>query len=89
MNSQQYVDRLNRNIQHINNPQPGDMWEERLVPICLVVKTNDYNVFYRLPDRINKRWFKKIHSKSRDNFRKWLSYGSVPGTWADVHPKSN
>lgn len=63
----------------INHPRSNDYWEEMLCPVCHVIDVTDTHVMAKWWDK------EKPVVMSRSRFKTRLSYGSIPGTWANVH----
>ena len=83
------------NLEHATNPQPGDYWSEMIIPICVVIATMGNLVIYcstkkDSEDGKGQTWdLEKLQSKTRDEFKKWVCYGSEAmshKTWCDVRP---
>jgi hypothetical protein len=67
---------------HLRCPVVGDTWHERwCIPIVRVLMVDKKHV---LVNRFNHS--DKPHMMTRASLRKYLSYGSIPGTWAHVTP---
>ena len=78
-------------LEHCESPAEADYWEEMFCPVALVVEVSDFSVsFLRKTVPVNDwHWTfdtTKVETMSRVDFKKWLSYGRIPGTWANVHP---
>ena len=79
------------NEECLQNPQPGDYWEEHLTPVCVVVSVGKDSVTIcekHKPNGVN--WaFDCLRSLSKDTFKKMLQYSNTnTKTWADVHPRA-
>lgn len=81
---------------HTDKPQPGDYWQEMFCPICVVLEVDDDCVVYctkTKPVEVNS-WTWDLNKslfeiKTIDEFKDWLSYGSIPGFWCDVLPEQH
>lgn len=78
-------------LEHCECPAVGDYWEDLFCPVALVVEVSDFSVSLlrkRVPVDAGHWTFDtdKVETMSRTEFRRWLSYGRTPGTWANVHP---
>jgi hypothetical protein len=65
------------------DPQPGDHWHEMYSWHMFVLDVTDgivTSIHASPPCSFPKDG--KIEKRSIDAFRKWLSYGSIDGTWA-------
>ena len=80
------------NMEHLENPEPGDYWHEMLTPICVVLGVTPTEVLIckereYLP---GDRWtwdLGKIVKMSKEDFRKWLTYDTdCSKTWCRVRP---
>jgi hypothetical protein len=69
------------NIEHIRFPCAGDYWHEMFKPVARVAAVEPRHV---VVEKFNPPGIVRM---SRQAFRKWLSYDSIEGTWADVVPK--
>ena len=81
-------ERFEQNQKHLNDPQKGDYWHEQFCAICAVVSTTDNHVTV-VRDRAQDdsgQWFTKMETMRKKDFKSWLSYESIPGTWASVLP---
>ena len=83
-------------IKHAADPKPGDYWHERFSPVALVLEVTAFHVTYLSKTRqgtslvmpISWTWdASHVKVKTRAEFRDWLSYESIPGTWALVVPE--
>lgn len=86
-----YTDTRAKSLIHLKHPEPGDYWNEHFCPVCLVVDVGKYSITF-LKHKIELRdgWMfdtTKLTTLSRKEWEKWLSYGSIPGTWADCFGK--
>lgn len=80
------------NEKHINDPMPGDYWHEMFTGICVVLAVDENNVTIcrKKKDVDRDHWTWDLSEKevmTRLDFKTWLSYGTIPGTWADVSRK--
>lgn len=84
------------NEAHLYLPQRGDVWHEHFGVICLVIWSNGAHVEY-LCRRVHGRdlrdgwtWDTRLPPcrSTIEQFAKWLSYGSIRGTWCDVVPNA-
>lgn len=78
---------------HAADPKPGDYWHEMFNGIALVIDAGKFFVVYlsKKKDVDQNHWTwdtNHVEVKSRDEFKKMLSYGTIPGTWASVVPNS-
>lgn len=85
------MERKELNQKHLYNPQPGDYWEDHLVACLLVLDASRFAITICKSKKDIDQWhwtwdLSKMEVMTPKDFRKWLSYGSIPGTWADVHP---
>jgi len=68
-------------------PSAGDYWHEMLMPVCIVLDADDYFVTF-----VKFKYFDDVYIVDESSietvtigkFRKWLSYSSAKGYWADV-----
>ena len=82
------------NDEHLIRPRPGDMWEEMFCVVYLVIWSDGEHLEYLDAEHKEDaghhtwRWVfdKPAHRKLITEFAANLRYGSIPGTWADVHP---
>jgi hypothetical protein len=76
------------NEERAANPQVGDVWEDHMVMCALVLEVTESTVTVcreKTQHRDGWSWdFAKAEVMPRDDFRKWLHYGCIPGTWAWV-----
>jgi hypothetical protein len=85
--------RFESNDDSAKNPQVGDFWHDMFAPIAVVVaRPNDETVLVcrkTMPvDADHWEWdLTKCECLMVDEFKTYLSYGSIPGYWADVVPK--
>ena len=77
-----------------NDPKPGDYWSECFCGVCVVLAVENNRVTYcstrKDVDRNHWTWdldAKEI--KTIEQFKKWLSYDSIDGYWADVQPEAH
>lgn len=75
---------------HANNPEPGDYWQDHMVGVCVVIAVDDMTVrTCRKKLDCDGGWtfdYNHQYLETREEFRKWLSYGSIAGYWASVTP---
>jgi len=75
--------------EHARNPQVGDYWHEMYVPVCKVVGVTPEHVLLWtevIVEGDGWRWREEVKRMTREEFRRWLSYESMPGYWARVIP---
>ena len=75
----------------LNKPTRGDYWSEMGGGICMVTGFDGSTVSI-IKDRISTghgQIFTAKQKMSLQEFGEWLSYGAIPGTWADVIVKHN
>jgi hypothetical protein len=77
--------------EHLLNPQPGDYWHDRFCPAALVIDSGAFFVAYlserKSVDSDHWTWdTSHVEVKSKSDFKKWLSYEHIEGTWASVVP---
>lgn len=87
-----YIETMKANSEeHLENPVPGDYWDEMLVGACIVLQVRaDFIWICRDKVDVEDGWFwdvGKITCMPIAEFRDWLSYGSIPGTWAWCTPE--
>jgi hypothetical protein len=74
------------------SPKSGDYWHERYMPVCVVMEVDDNDVLLsKTTINYGKTFsfdYSKVERMTRESFVKWLSYGSIPGLWADCIPRS-
>lgn len=75
----------------LDRPKPGDYWHEMYVPVARVLDADqDRVLLQKLSGRAGTE-ISKTDPKPRimtiTAFRRWLSYNSIPGTWAHVIPE--
>ncbi|MEX3914816.1 hypothetical protein AB4Y43_01025 [Paraburkholderia sp. BR10872] len=80
------------NEAHLQEPQVGDMWEEMCNWVCVVLDvTPDTVTICRKKKAESSQWWSwdlaEAEELTRAEFRAWLSYGCIPGTWAYVHAR--
>lgn len=69
-----------QNIEHVDNPVPGDVWRERL--FCFVCKVVAVG-----PQHVAIQKWNGPEIMTRRAFAKWLRYSTIPkNTWADCLP---
>jgi hypothetical protein len=81
---------LEVNEKHATNPQAGDYWSERCSPCFFVVDATPFSVTF-LSKKIQLKdgliWdTKNFETCTPKEFKKRVSYGSIPGTWCDCTP---
>lgn len=81
------------NERHAKIPGPGDYWHEMLSPVCVVIaRVAGYVLVCRKTKSAgNDCWTWDLRESvlevmRLDEFRKSLSYGTIPGYWAWVVP---
>lgn len=83
-----------QNLTSLHMPQRGDMWEDHLVKVALVIKVTDYTVFYvktapHPDDSSALCWdYRQVHEVTLAEFTALLATRTqalIGGTWADVH----
>ena len=84
------------NEQHAANPPVGDYWEERFSPCFLVIEASKFSVSFLSKTKLVRNavtqekdlfWdVSHIETCTRAEFKKRVSYRSIPGTWCDVTP---
>lgn len=84
------------NEQHAANPQVGDYWEERFYPCFLVIEASKFSVSFlsKTKRELNTVTQEKdlfwdvshIETCTPKEFKRRVSYNSIPGTWCDVTP---
>ena len=77
---------------HLRDPQRGDFWHEMFAPICVVldVRPHSLTLCRKVQAVKQDKWtwdLSKKENMSRELFRRWLSYDSIPGTWCHVIPR--
>lgn len=82
------------NERHAVKPKPGDYWHEMFCPICVVLEIDDDCIIYcdktKPTDEQHWTWdLEKTDIKTVDEFKEWLSYGTIPGFWCDVLPEQH
>ena len=76
------------NEKHATNPVKGDYWHEMFCPVCVIVNVNNDVVTYLVPDKKNEYWDEENPvTKTKAEFKEWLSYDNIDGYWCDVVPK--
>jgi hypothetical protein len=86
-------DALNRRC--ARNPEPGDYWQEMLMPICVVLAVTGDKVDLCKTikqTRGGTAWTWDLAQRqemTRAEFDEWLSYDSIDGYWADVSPQAH
>lgn len=73
----------------LHNPVKGDIWMERLTPICMVLDVTDDVIYYTdtlmtLDDEYQTFDTNDVKALSKEAWIKWLSYNHNDGTWADI-----
>ena len=77
------------NEKHRADPQPGDYWQEMMLPILVVCARIGGGVL-ACEEKIasgtgHMTWnLDKLMWYSLEEFAKKISYGTIPGTWCDV-----
>jgi hypothetical protein len=78
---------------HLANPKIGDYWNEMFNPVCVVVGRNkSVLTICKTIEDVDGGWtwdLSRLEKIELSKFAKWLSYGTIPGTWAHVCPKSH
>jgi hypothetical protein len=78
---------------HINEPCVGDYWHETFCPVCVVLSVSDFRlVICKHTTAFDDGWTWALDNRtdiSRDEFKQWLAYKSIPGYWADVAPRAH
>jgi len=78
----------NLNVIHANEPKEGDYWHEAFCPICIVLENTKGVITYILPDRKAEIWDEdNPKTKTKAEFKEWLSYDNIEGYWCDVIPE--
>lgn len=76
---------------HLMHPQPGDFWHEMYCPIVRVLGSTDEWIILQKVGGMGGQEISDTDPKPRamkkSAFKKWISYNSIPGTWAHVLPK--
>lgn len=79
------------NNQAIEDPQPGDYWNEMLCGTCVILEVEKDQIIlcktkeYPFPDQQQWRFnLTKLHKTTKSQFAKWISYKGCALTWADV-----
>jgi len=76
------------NETHANEPKKGDYWHEMYTAICIVLENTNGIIIYIVPDRKAMVWDEENpKTKTKAEFREWLSYDSIDGYWCDVMPE--
>ena len=87
-----YID-PERDIEHANNPVPGDYWQEMLVGTCVILYvTNDLVTYCSTRKSVDiDHWtwdLTKTETKTRKGFKKWLECETMPNKfWSNVTSK--
>lgn len=80
-----------RDLRHARHPRVGDYWFEMMSPMARVLMVDSHRVLVQKLAGYGGREIKATDPKpvvmSRRAFQKWLSYESIPGTWAHVVPE--
>ena len=80
-----------RNAEHLENPRSGDAWHEMLCFVAIVLDVDGDELTVCRKKSVDKdHWcwdLDETEKMMRSAFRKWLSYDTIPGTWADVASK--
>ena len=76
---------------HARNPQPGDYWHEKWIPVCVILEATDDEVIIcrsiksKGIDYID--WdFDKCEVHKKESFHRWLKYPTVEDYWPTVEP---
>jgi hypothetical protein len=84
------------NLEHVENPQVGDYWQEMLVPILLVLKVNKRSKTVTFTEKKIEldtnyyTWDLENPSVLKfEDFKKKLLYKHQESTWADVVPNAD
>lgn len=82
------------NEKHATDPQPGDYWEDHFIEVCVVLAVvRKLVIYYDKKKQVgDNSWtcgLEKTETRTIDKFNDWLSYKSIPGYWATVHPKAH
>jgi len=82
-----------QNLEHRDNPRPGDYWEDHLCPVCVVLDASRFAISYcrKTKDVGSDRWawdLSAIETMTPKDFKVWLTYTSMDKTWASCHPES-
>ena len=92
-----WEEQLERDRQHLADPQVGDYWHEMLTPICVVVGRKPDAVVIceniRETDYENWTWdIEEVGTVRLAAFRRWLSH-KAPAlqdrTWCHVEPRAH
>lgn len=79
--------------EHASNPQPGDYWHECFTPICVVIDLYyGFVIFCKTLKHLDGGWtwdLDSLDAKPVAEFKRWLSYKTIPGYWAHVEPRSH
>ena len=78
------------NEKHAAKPEVGDYWHERFSPCFFVIASSEFAVTF-LSKKIQLKdglmWdVKNFESCTPAEFKKRVSYGSIPGFWCDCTP---
>lgn len=71
--------------QRINDPRPGDHFTEMLGSVALVRWRLGPFVFVSFPNEKRNGWGKP-KGMLVSQFKRWASYGSIPGYWCEIYP---
>lgn len=88
-----YDRELQKNLDqaHLHHPEPGDYWHEMYAPVARILQAKDGRVLVQKVSRMGGQEINDFDPKPRvmtvRSFAKWLSYSSIPGTWASVMPR--
>ena len=86
------------NEQHAANPQVGDYWQERFspCPCFLVIEASKFSVSFLSKTKLvlnavtlekDRFWdVSHIETCTPKEFKRRVSYNSIPGTWCDATP---
>jgi hypothetical protein len=90
------ISRKERNFRHAKNPQPGDYWHEKFIPVLVVLNVDRENKLVTYcrktilgEDYWHGDWHWELNDTETvrvDRFARYLAYGGKPedGFWADV-----
>lgn len=77
----------------LEHPQAGDYWEDHFCPVLIVldVQGKQLTICDKIEDlgeRKGRRFdLTQARQMTRAELVKKLSYGTIPGTWAQAHPQ--
>ena len=76
---------------HLLHPLPGDYWHDMCACVARVLKADKDRVLIQKLTGMQGKEISDFDPKprvmSKKSFAKWLSYNSIPGTWAHVIPE--